>query len=166
MPVVEFPALECRYRELSDHRCETGLKSRDFLFDGARAAAHLQDRAREEATTGKRATGEVVEEGVAHRNELPEPRWCGERWFDDLGLEDTGGFVDGGQLEVLLGAEVGIDAALAHVQGTGEVADRETFENLDRGESLGFADDGLPCSYAVGALLSIRWHLDKIARSV
>ena len=54
--------------------------------------------------------------------------------FDDLGFEDSSGFVDGGELEILLGAEVGVHAALAHVERAGEVADRETFEPVDGGE--------------------------------
>ena len=72
----------------------------------------------------------------------------------------------GGQLEVLLRAEVGVDAALAHVERAGEVADREALEAVDGGERHGFAHDRFASAFAVGARLSWCGHLDKIARSV
>ena len=61
------------------------------------------------------------------------------------------GFVHGGELEILLRAEVGVDAALAHVERAGEVADREAFEAVDGGERHGFAHDRFAGAFAVGA---------------
>ena len=108
------------------------LERGDLFLDRSRAGAHLQDGAGEEAAAWERAPHEVVEEGVAHGDELRESRRGGERRFDDLGLEDPFRFVHGGELEILLRAEVGVDAALAHVERAGEVADREAFEAVER----------------------------------
>ena len=92
--------IECR---------EPVLERGDPFLDRSRTGAHLEDRAGEEATAGERAPREVVEERVAHRDELSESGRSGERRLDDLGLEDPTGFVDGGELQLLLRAEVGVD---------------------------------------------------------
>ena len=74
--------------ELADHCREPALERGDPFLDRPGAGAHLEDRAGEEAATGKGAAREVVEERVAHGDELREPGGGGERRFDDLGLED------------------------------------------------------------------------------
>ena len=142
------------------------LKRGDLFLDRSRAGAHLQDRPGEEAAAWERAPQEVVEEGVAHRDELSDSRRGGEGRFDDLGLEDPSRFVDGGELELLFRAEVGVDAALAHVERAGEVADREALESVDGGERHGLTHDRFAGAFAVSALLSWSGHVDKIARSV
>ena len=124
------------------------------FFDRSGAGAHLQDGAGEEAAAGERAPREVVEERVAHGDELRESRCGGERGFDDLGVEDPSGFVDGGELQLLLRAEVGVDAALAHVERAGEVADREAFESVDGRERHRLAHDRFAGAFSVGSLLS------------
>ncbi len=139
--------------ELADQRGEAALERGDLFLDRSRTGAHLQDGAGEEAAARERAPHEMVEERVADRDELRESRRRGERRFDDLGLEDPPGFVDGGELELLLRAEVGVDAALAHVEPRGEVADREAFEAVDRGERHRLAHDRLAGALAVGTLL-------------
>ena len=63
------------------------------------------------------------------------------------------GLVDGRELELLLRAEVGVDAALAHVERVGEVPDREAFETVDGGERHRLAHDRLAGALAVGARL-------------
>ena len=131
---------------------EPALKRGDLFFDRSGAGAHLQDGAGEEAAAGERAPHEVVEERVAQRDELGESRRGGECGFDDLGLEDPSGFVDGGELEILLRAEVGVDAALAHVERAGEVADREPFEAVEGRERHGLAHDRFAGALPVGAL--------------
>ena len=79
--------------------------------------------------------------------------------------EDLPGFAHGRQLKFLLRAEVGVDAALAHVERAGEVTDRETFQPVDRRQRHRLAHDRGSGPLAVGSLL-LRHHLDKIARSV
>ena len=56
--------------ELADQRREAALKRGDLFLDRSRAGPHLQDGAGEEAAAGKRAARKVVEEGVAHGDEL------------------------------------------------------------------------------------------------
>ena len=126
------------------------------FLDRSRTGAHLQDGAGEEAAARERAPHEVVEERVAHGDELRESRRGGERRFDDLGVEDPSRFVDGRELELLLRAEVGVDAALAHVERAGEVADREALEPVDGRERHGLAHDRLAGAFAVGSLASVR----------
>ena len=53
---------------------------------------------------------------------------------DDLGDEDLARRGDRGELQLLLGAEVGEQPALAHVQLGREPADRQPFEAFDGGE--------------------------------
>ena len=76
----------------------------------------------------------MVEEGVAQCDELSDSRRGGDGRLDDLGFEDSTRLVDGGELEILLGPEVGVHAALAHVERAGEFADRESFESVKGGE--------------------------------
>ena len=99
------------------------------------------DGAGEEAAARERPPREMVEERVAHCEDLIEPGRGGERRFDDFGREDPLRFVHGGELKILFRAEVGVDTALAHVERVGEVADREPFEAVDRREGDGLADD-------------------------
>ena len=157
---------ECGDDELADQCREPALERGDLFLDRSRAGAHLQDGPGEEAAAWERAPHEVVEEGVAHGDELRESRRGGERRFDDLGLEDPSRFVHGGELELLLRAEVGVDAALAHVERAGEVADREAFESVEGRERHGFAHDRFAGAFSVGASLPLAGHVDKIARSV
>ena len=157
---------ECGDDELADQRGEPGLKRGDSFLDRSRAGAHLQDSPGEEAATWERAAHEVVEEGVAHRDELRDSGRGGEGRFDDLGLEDPSRFVHGGELELLFRAEVGVDAALAHVERAREVSDRETFESVEGGERHGLAHDRFAGAFAVSVLLPWAGHVDKIARSV
>ena len=107
----------------------------------------------------------MIEERVADRDELTESRRGCECGFDDLGLEDPSRFVDGGELEILFRAEMGVDATLAHVERPGEVADRESFEAVERRKRYGFTHDRFASVLAVSALFPLI-HLDKIARSV
>ena len=60
--------------ELADQRREPALERGDPFLDRSGARAHLEDGAGEEAAAGERAPREVVEERVAHRDELRESR--------------------------------------------------------------------------------------------
>ena len=133
---------------------ESALKRGDLFLDRSRSGAHLQDGAGEEAAARECAPHEVVEERVAHGDELRESGRGGECRLDDLGLEDPCRLVHGGELEILLRAEVGVDAALAHVERAGEVADREALEPVDRRERHRFAHDRGPGALAIRSLLS------------
>ena len=108
----------------------------------------------------------MVEERVAESDELTQSRCGGKCGFDDLVLEDPSGFVDGGELEILFRAEVGVDAALAHVERVREVADREPLEAVECCEGHGFSHDGFAGVLSVSPLLSLVRHVDKIARPV
>ena len=127
----EFVPFLCRDDELTDQRCEPALERGDSFLDRPGARAHLEEGTSEEAATWKRAPPEVVEEGVAECDQLRHSWRGGERRCDDLGIEDLLRFVHGGELEVLLRAEVGVDPALAHVERSGEVADRQAFETVN-----------------------------------
>ena len=113
---------------------EPALEGGDALLDRPRPGAHLEGGTGEEAAARERPPQEVVEVGVAQGDELGQPRWRGEGRFDDLGVEDPLGLLHRGQLEVLLGVEVGVDPALAHLEGGGEVADRQTLQTVDGGQ--------------------------------
>ena len=131
---------------------EAVLKRRDAFLDGSRACSHLQDGPREEAAAGKRPAGKVVEVRVAHGEQLAKPRRRGQRRLDDLGSEDPLRFVHGRELEILLRAEVGVDAALAHAQTVREIADREPLEAVDGCQGNGLADDRFSPALAVRPL--------------
>ena len=74
---------------------------------------------------------------------------CG---IDDLGLEDRVGGLDGCELQFLLGAEVGEQAALAHPDRVRESPEREPFDALDGGQSRCLAEDRLAAPDAVAPL--------------
>src|SRR5262249_39606439 len=98
-----------------------------------------------------------------------------ERGLDDLVGEDPLGLVHGGQLEFLLGAEVGVQAAFAQAGGGGQVPDRQALQPVGGGQGRGGAQDrgagalpvGARVPVAAGAVVGggVR-HVDKIARSV
>lgn len=152
--------------EPADQRREAALERCDPFLDGSWTSPHLQDGPGEEAATGKRPTRKVVEERIAHGEQLSKPRSRGERRLDDFGSEDALRFIHGRKLEVPLRAEVGVHAALAHAETVGEIADRKTFETIDGCKGNGLADDRFPRTLAVRPLPSC-WnnHDDKIARS-
>ena len=72
-------------------------------------------------------------------------------WVDDVGVEDLLGGVDGRELKLLLRTEVGVEAALAHAGGLGEVSDRESLDAFDGRQAGGGVEDGAPAPLAVGA---------------
>ena len=60
--------------ESPDQVGEAVLERGDLIFDGSGAGAHLEDGSGEEAAAGERPPCQVVEERVAHGDELCEPR--------------------------------------------------------------------------------------------
>src|SRR6185436_2233181 len=73
------------------------------------------------------------------------------RRLDDLAVEDLAGGRDGGELQLLLGAKVRVEPALAHADVRREVADRDPLETVDGGEVGCGAEDGLAAARAVRA---------------
>ena len=117
---------------------------------------------------------EVGQVALGEREHLSDSLRLFERGRDDLTLEDLLGGVDGRQLELLLGAEVGVEAALAHADVVGEAPDRQALEALDRGQLGSALEDDLPgcahrrdrCRRRVTVVSEVVICLDKIARSV
>ena len=107
----------------------------------------------------------MIEERVANRDELTDTGRGSECRIDHLDLKDPRCFLHGRELELLFRAEVRVDAALAHLDRVGELADREPFETLDSRERNRFADDRSPGTDAIGSRFSRLRHVDKIARS-
>ena len=64
------------------------------------------------------------------------------------------GRLDRRQLQLLLGAEMGEQAALAHPHRVGQPADREPVDALDRGELCGLAQDRVAAAFTVAAALA------------
>src|SRR5207248_7348846 len=67
--------------------------------------------------------------------------------------------VDGGELQISLRAEQGVDAALCHSGGVGESADGETIESLDGRELCRALDDAGTSLVTRGACPLRRWWL-------
>ena len=79
------------------------------------------------------------------------PCGSGRRRLDHLLGEQRTGRLDGGQLELLLGAEVREEAALAHPDRLGKPADREAAEPLDRRELRRLTQNRVAAAPAVAA---------------
>ena len=83
----------------------------------------------------------MVEVALPHRPQARRAVGRAQRRLDHRGAEALGGGGDRRQLQLLLGAEVGEEAALAHPQLGGEAADRQPLQPLDRGEVDGAVED-------------------------
>ena len=83
------------------------------------------------------------------------PFRCAERGAEDLVHEGCAGGVDGCELEFLFGAEVGVEAALAHAGREREVPDREALEAVDRRQARGLVEDRRAGSLALGLLVGL-----------
>ena len=130
----------------------------------------------EEAPAGEDLSLEVGEERVGERVE-PSGALGRPRGLDHLADEDLARRVDRRQLQLLLRAEVRIEAALRHARVLGQAADRKTVEAFDGGELRGRVEDRRAAALAVrapsfrgglgrsGEQLA-QFRLDKIARPV
>jgi hypothetical protein len=111
------------------------------VADGAGARGVLVGGACEEAAPGKAPVAGVLEPGLEQR---PQPAESGRELqgrLDHGGDEDGAGRPDRGELELLLGAEVGDQAALADRELGGQPPDGDAFEALDGGDVDGLAED-------------------------
>jgi hypothetical protein len=111
--------------------------------------AELGGGRREEAAAREDATFHVGEEPVAELLQSFHGVDDRPRWLGDLGVEDVPGGLDGGELQLFLGAEVRVEPALAHPDVRGEVADRDAFEAIDCGQVGRGAEDRLAAAFAV-----------------
>src|SRR5439155_9835287 len=84
--------------------------------------------------------------------ELPQPLEPGggsKGGLDHLLREQGACRLDRGDLELLLGAEVCEEAALAHPDGVGQPSDRESVYPDDGGELCSLTEDRVPAALAV-----------------
>ncbi|MCZ7531615.1 MAG: hypothetical protein M5U31_15525 [Acidimicrobiia bacterium] len=158
--------------ELEDEECGVGLSGKLALFDGVvgggrekvdplllvvrhassdrpRPSAELGRRCGEEAATGQSSVLDVIEKGVAQGTEALLA-FLGECRCDDHVDEQPARRVDRGELELLLGTEVGIESALAHAGGGSQVADAQAVEPLDGGQPDRGVEDLAAGAFTVG----------------
>ena len=112
---------------------------------------HLDHRGGEEAAAGEDPPFQVVEESIHERDDRRSAGSGLERRMDHLPVERHPGRLDDGELERLLGAEVGIQPALAHAEVIGEAADGQAIESLDSRQGRRGRQDLGPGPLAVGA---------------
>ena len=111
-----------------------GGKSIETVPDRAGMHAHLDRRRCEEASAGKRVGRDIPQEIRRPAHAADRDRRDRRGRFDHEPGEDGAGPLDRGQLQLLLGAEVGEQSALAHPHGVRQPGDREAAEPVDRGQ--------------------------------
>ena len=114
-----------RGRHLLGEQREPALAERHgAVADGARTGVELAHRGDEEAPAGEDALLDVVEEPL---DVGPQPGHAGRRLargLDHQLLEDRARRFDRGELQLLLGAEVREQPALAHPDRVGQARER------------------------------------------
>jgi hypothetical protein len=159
---------------LPDQRHEPGLERGDQFLDRAGAGAHLQRGAGHEAAAGEGTALQVIKECLAHSRELGPAGRSDKGGPHDFFLEDPASLLDGRQLKFLLGAEMRVQAALAHADRRGQVPDRQALQPVHGRQRGGRAQDRGAGAFPVGAGAALRMgachsaahRLDKIARPV
>ena len=114
------PAACAAATSLGEQREPALAERHRVVADGARTGVELAHRGDEEAAAGEDALLDVVEEPL---DVGPQPGHAGRRLgrgLDHQLLEDRARRVDRGQLQLLLGAEVREQPALAHADGVGQ----------------------------------------------
>jgi hypothetical protein len=76
----------------------------------------------------------VIEERLAQRRQLSQAGRSRKSRLHDLILEDPARLLHRRQLEFQLGAEMRVQAALAHPDRRGEVPDRQALQPVDGGQ--------------------------------
>ena len=153
--------------ELREHLVEV-ISDRPVL------GVELDRRRDEEAATREHPPLEVTEERIAERVHAGSSFGSLERKPRHLAVVDLAGGLDRGELQLLLRAEVGKDAALAHAHVVGEPTDRQAVEALDRRQLRRRGQDRAAAAFAVGPMPTAvvsesgapHAILDKLARSV
>jgi len=118
-----------------------------------RAGPHVQlgERRGEEAPARERLRLDVAEVAVGETAQAGERRRGVGRRLEHLRREDGLGGLDGRELELLLRAEVGEEAALAHADRVCKACDREAAQPLHRREARRLVEDRGPAALAVAA---------------
>ena len=118
------------------------LNASDFVVDTTWSAAEFGSGSDEEASSWEHSSLDVGKEALAQRNEAL-PSWSGglECRGHDFDHEAVARGVDCGELQILLRAKQGVDAALCHSSGVSQLADGETIETLDGRELCRALDD-------------------------
>jgi hypothetical protein len=123
----------------------------ETVANRARLHVDLGQRRREEAAAGERLDLEVAEVAVDEPAQPLEPvRRIGRR-LEHLRGEERARGLDGGELQLLLGAEVGEKTALTHPDRVGEPGDREPAKTLNCREPRCLVEDRSPAALAVAA---------------
>ena len=102
---------------------------------GSLAVGELHPGGDEQAAAGEDLALVVGDPALQQRAEAVVAR------LEHVLLEDAPGAVDRGELEVLLGGEVRVQAALAHPHLGGEAGDRDLVETVERGQLGGALED-------------------------
>jgi len=140
-----------RGRHLVGEQREPTLAVRHgVIANGARTGVELAHRGDEEAAAGEDALLDVGEEQLGVGAEAGQAGRGLGRGLDDQVLEDRARRFDRRQLELLLGAEVREQPALAHAHGLRQAGKREPVQSLDRGQACGLAQDCRAAALAVG----------------
>ena len=117
----------------------------------AGAVVELEGRGREEAAAREDLALGVVDHVVAERPDAREATGRAPRRLDHLADEELRCVIHGRELELLLGAEVGEEAALAHAGRLGEPADRQRLETFLGRERRGRLQDRVARPLALGS---------------
>ena len=110
---------------------------------------HLGCYGREKTAAGEDPGFDMSKKALRELPEPIEPGGGGRRGLDHLLPEEDARRLDRRELELLLGAEMGEEAALAHADRLGQAADREPADALDGGELCSLAENRVPAALAV-----------------
>ncbi len=133
-------------------------------MDRAGAGVELSGDRVEEAAAGEDPVLGVAEPGVAERQHPADAGRDLLHRLDHLVDVDPGGGADGGELQLLLGAEQGEDTALAQGQLRGQPSQGQRLQSLHRRDLRGPGQDqasGLVAaldSVVRPAVLACGWH--------
>ena len=121
------------------------------VADGARMGVELADGGDEEAPAGEDALLDVVEEPLDVGPQAGHAGGGRTRGLDHQLLEDRARGIDRGQLQLLLGAEVREEPALAHADRVGQAREREPVEPVHGRQAGRLAQDRRAAALAVGS---------------
>lgn len=117
---------------------------------GTGPAVELRGRGSEEAASAENLAFGIIQPVPAEGHEAGQARRGFEGGHHHLIDEDGACRLDRGQLQILLGSEMGEKARLAHARGFRELADAEALQAFDGGQLHGFPQDGLSGELAFG----------------
>ena len=128
----QFASINSRAGFASEQVAPLLLDASDLVMDASGATSNLDGGGDEEAPTREDAPLDVGEVALTKGKQALAPRLGRlQRRGDDLEDEAVACCVDGRQLELFLGAEECVDAALGNAGGVGQSSDRDPFDSLD-----------------------------------